>query len=185
MAYFEDLTVHTYSSDAEPGALNVGWLSKDAYFETGKSPEIFRAALDKLCSDNAMNFCWGHHVCEFCPEARFGDSFFIEMGNGEVRVRDSGGTWYVAPRLVGHYVAEHDYLPPQDFIDSVLNPNEIGKESEIPPLTYEEEIKQSRELLQRERELRGPPITKSEIDEFVRTGTRRKLRTKRWWQFWR
>ena len=40
-------------------------------------------------------------------------------GNGEIRVVDVMGTTYVAPVLILHYVAEHGYLPPKEFVDAV------------------------------------------------------------------
>jgi len=41
-------------------------------------------------------------------------------GNGEVWVEGRDGLTYVAPALVLHYVVEHDYAPPQAFIDAVI-----------------------------------------------------------------
>jgi hypothetical protein len=42
-------------------------------------------------------------------------------GNGEIRVRAANGITYVAPVLVLHYVVEHGYLPPQEFIEAVID----------------------------------------------------------------
>jgi hypothetical protein len=42
------------------------------------------------------------------------------MGNGEIRVTSAAGITYVAPVLVLHYVVAHGYLPPQEFIDAVI-----------------------------------------------------------------
>lgn len=67
----------------------------------------------------------------FCSGAKWGDEPWRTLGNGEVHVRDAAGTWFVAPRLIGHYVEEHNYLPPQDFIDTVINPFEIGTTREL------------------------------------------------------
>jgi hypothetical protein len=43
-------------------------------------------------------------------------------GNGQIRVNHRGEgppVTYVAPVLLHHYVVEHHYLPPQEFIDAV------------------------------------------------------------------
>jgi hypothetical protein len=29
--------------------------------------------------------------------------------------------WYVSPSLIMHYIEEHEYLPPDDFIDAVCS----------------------------------------------------------------
>jgi len=184
MAYFKDLTIHTYTGSPEPDVLSVGWLSKGSSFQTGGTPDAFQVALNDLCKSEGMNSCIGHHVCEFCPDASWDDPYFFDMGNGEIRVRDAGGIWYVAPRLVTHYVVDHNYCPPKEFVEAVLNPSEIGKDPESIPLTEEEEIQLIQEADKRSRERAGPQITESDIDDIVRTATRKKLRTKPWWQFW-
>jgi len=173
MAYFKDLTINTYSGSPEPDVLSVGWLSKGASFQTGGTPDAFQVALNYLCKNEGMNYCMGHHVCEFCPDASWDDPYFFDMGNGEIRVRDADGVWYVAPRLVSHYVVDHNYFPPKEFIEAVLNPSEIGNDPEPISLTEKREIQR-----------KGPQITESDIDEIVRMGTRKKLHTKPWWQFW-
>jgi hypothetical protein len=185
MAFFEDMSVYEYSFDQpESGVVNVGWLGEGQPFQTGSVPKDFQTALKELCNNNSINHCMGHHVCEFCPDASWGDSYYMQMGNGEIRVRDAGGIWYVAPRLVIHYVEEHNYFPPQEFIDAVVNPSEIGKEPETPELSEEEEIEQIREFERCEKEQRGLPITQSEIDEMVQRGIKEKHLRKPWWRFW-
>lgn len=44
----------------------------------------------------------------------------VWLGNGEVEVKGAAGSGYRAPTLLYHYVTEHGYLPPQEFIDAVL-----------------------------------------------------------------
>ena len=41
-------------------------------------------------------------------------------GNGEIRIDANDGITYVAPVLILHYVSEHHYAPPQQFVDAVL-----------------------------------------------------------------
>jgi hypothetical protein len=106
------------------------------------------------------------------------------MGNGEIRVRDADGIWYAAPRLVIHYVVEHNYCPPQAFIEAVLNPSEVGKDPERIHLSEEEEIARIREHEKRSRELGGPPITETEMDDIVKRGIRETQPRKSRWRFW-
>ena len=72
----------------------------------------------------------GVHECEFCraPEdlIQLGRECrsvwrMARSGNGEIRVCSRLGVTYVAPALVWHYVAEHQYQPPQEFIEAVLS----------------------------------------------------------------
>ena len=174
MAYFKDLTEYRYIEEPKPGVLNVGWLGKWHLFRTGVTSHAFQAALGDLCENHGSNFCGGHHVCEFCFGASWHDPYYRRMGNGEIRVRGADGIWYVAPRLIIHYVAAHHYFPPLAFLEAVENPSEIGK-LERPQFTYES----IRESDRRMRELRGPPITEAELDRIVEQGLRRDRGPKR------
>lgn len=62
----------------------------------------------------------GFHTCEYCPK------------NGIVRPATSSGDVtlnfrstlaqkaFVMPDMIVHYILEHDYLPPENFVQSVL-----------------------------------------------------------------
>ena len=93
MAYLEDLSVNRSLRETGPATLNVGWLGKGQPFEVRETSEAFRAALRKICDENPILLCCGHHVCEFCPGASWGDPYFSDMGNGEIWVRDAAGIW--------------------------------------------------------------------------------------------
>ncbi|WP_249375347.1 hypothetical protein [Streptomyces sp. I05A-00742] len=43
------------------------------------------------------------------------------LGTAELRVVSADGTWFIAPDLVLHYVTDHGYLPPDDFVEAVLS----------------------------------------------------------------
>lgn len=184
MAYFEDLTKYQYSGRPQSGVLNVGWLTEDRPFNVGTTSEAFHTALRDMCDNKSMNLCFGHHVCEFCPGASWSDPYFHSNGNGEIRVRGVDGTWYVAPRLVLHYVVAHDYCPPKDFIEAVLNPAEIGQDPEPVRLSEDEQTERIREWDKRMRAERGPPLTEAEMDRIVKWGIRNTGSQKPWWRFW-
>ena len=44
-----------------------------------------------------------------------------ERGNGQIRVKGPNGTCYAAPALISHYVEIHEYKPPAEFIEAVVN----------------------------------------------------------------
>ncbi len=118
MTYFEDLTPHTYTEcQVERGVLNVGWLGGGHEFPTGEASRKFVFALSKMCL-SPIHLHRGFHGCEYCRGKA--------EGNGQIRVCHANGTWYASPQLIGHYVADHEYLPPADFIDAVCDPLHVA-----------------------------------------------------------
>lgn len=125
MTYFPDLTEHTYTKfPRRSGVLNVGWLGKSHPFLTGETPVPFLDTLKKLC-ESPILLHRGFHLCQFCEP---GDQF---PGNGQIRVEDQNGQVYSAPTMVYHYVSVHNYRPPEEFIQAVLNPKRIVSESSL------------------------------------------------------
>jgi hypothetical protein len=186
MAYFADLSEYSYLAEPQSGVLNVGWLEKGQPIPMGETPEAFRAGLAELCDNKSIHHCMGHHVCEFCLDASWHDRYFNDMGNGEIWVRSADGIWYVAPRLIVHYVLKHDYCPPPEFVEAILTPSEIGIDQSLQtrPLSSEEEIQQTRAYERSQRELRGPPMSESDIDRIVQRGIRATSPRERWWRLW-
>jgi hypothetical protein len=132
MAYYPDLSPFEYYR-GEEHMLNVGWLSREQPFRRGPVPPAFAHELC-LLAQHPVNTARGAHVCEFCEPPR--DLIAVcsnyeqvwEMfrsGNGEIHVRSSSGTVYCAPALVLHYVGEHQYQPPKEFVDAVLHHREL------------------------------------------------------------
>ena len=46
--------------------------------------------------------------------------------NEQIRVLSKKGNWYAAPTLVYHYVAQHGYRTPAEFIEAVIAPVAVG-----------------------------------------------------------
>jgi hypothetical protein len=93
----------------------IGWLSSAHSFTTGEIPAAFVAALEAQLS----GVYWAGNVvalgffsCELCPRAK------QVIGKDELFI-PSAAALYVAPRLVGHYVTAHAYLPPAEFVGAV------------------------------------------------------------------
>lgn len=142
MTYFKDLTPYEYFARHEPifpKPLNVGWLSNQMPFETGQTPQEFKDKLLKFCSDNfVVHIARGFHVCELCnlssdqwmikQRDRYGEKFhWASIGDGEIRVL-RGSAVYAAPTLVYHYVVQHQYRPPDEFIEAILAGEPDSKE---------------------------------------------------------
>ncbi len=128
MTYFEDLTSYSYFP-GEPKVKNVGWLSAGQDFKRGPVPLGFVDELQRFLCKNLEVITRGRHICEFCEPPKDIlelDKNYIEVweyfrsGNGEIRVIGANGTTYSAPALLLHYIAEHQYQPPVEFIEAVL-----------------------------------------------------------------
>jgi hypothetical protein len=122
--YYEDLTPYDYGYTEYKNALNIGWLEKGHEFLTGDFPEK-QEVLKKLKAKKIENRYRGWHSCDYCDpydESEPGHTWIIKdrNGNGEYIVKWNGKT-YAAPILITHYIEDHNYKPPQEFIDAVIN----------------------------------------------------------------
>jgi len=95
----------------ELGMKSVGWLDKDHTFETG---DVDSDIIDKLESMESSVQHMGHHNCPFC-----GGGFDSARSSNEIWVVSKEGKIYACPRMIIHYIRDHKYLPPQEFLDAV------------------------------------------------------------------
>ena len=125
---FKDLTPYKYTKrkGLESG-ISVGWIEgDDLLHNSGKVPPELVKLLKQY---EVQNRCRGFHDCEYCSEWGVTKA----MGNGEIWVV-KGETLYVAPYLIIHYIEEHNYQPPEDFMDAVINgfrPDSPGYEMKL------------------------------------------------------
>jgi len=122
--YYTDLTPYDFDNTVL-AALNIGWLDNQHDYPKGKLPQEFIERLWLFCN-NPVCGTWGYHECELCLHPTFGvdvsyNGAKLHLGSAEIRVIGKGGTLYAAPDFIFHYVTVHDYLPPQEFIEAVLN----------------------------------------------------------------
>jgi len=101
----DDLSPYSYMGHND-SVKSIGWLEGD--FPKGHVDPNVIELLEKY---PITNRCRGVHGCEYCRET---------AGNGEIWTVGEHGV-YAAPSLLIHYIKEHNYLPPHEFIDSVLN----------------------------------------------------------------
>ena len=45
----------------------------------------------------------------------------VYLGMSELHILAPDGTTYSAPSLIIHYITEHSYQPPAEFIDAILH----------------------------------------------------------------
>jgi hypothetical protein len=99
------------------GRTAVGWLDQNHPFPQRKPPPDFLAKLKQFAQhygDSARALGWGAmggcHSCEFCGKALGFGSFGVPAGE----------KLYYAPDMIAHYVEQHDYDPPAEFINAVM-----------------------------------------------------------------
>jgi hypothetical protein len=126
MSYFEDLSEYSYASfSAYPGTKNVGWLAAGRSFRTETPDDRVLANLWQHCKVSLVQ-SRGIHPCEFCPPgtksyyAKRGDEQLL-LGTSELRIFGNDGDVFAAPTLIYHYMDEHHYRPPDEFIKAVLD----------------------------------------------------------------
>jgi hypothetical protein len=125
--YFEDLTFYSYYKK-EPfrNVLNVGWLDAAHKYAVKEPNTDFIKKLANLVANedgcNAhVNKIRGLHPCNICGKDVVTETVFgqpILLGASEIWVPFESG-WYASPSMVLHYVFEHHYGPPDQFIDAV------------------------------------------------------------------
>ncbi len=97
----------------------IGYLSWGEPFEKGIVSRTFLNKLRMLWNEGGVTGSLGHHECEFC----------IDEGNYENRGKScqektlmdkENKIKYQFPEMIFHYITEHHYLPPKQFIQFVM-----------------------------------------------------------------
>ena len=126
MSFFPDLTSYTYYRwDARPNTINIGWLDKAQRFEEGSTDEEIVQRLWKFCECSVAQ-TRGFHLCNLpgCenrsellgPIRAIRGPVALKLGSAEIRVFGRDGKIYAAPNLIYHYVVEHGYRMPDEFV---------------------------------------------------------------------
>ena len=97
----------------------IGWLSSREPYCKGELPEQAKDRLREFCRfasvcSKALSFAayGGWHDCEFCGDWDCRGYSGIGVPKGDLL--------FIAPDMISHYVDEHEYLPPDEFIDALL-----------------------------------------------------------------
>ena len=121
MTYFADLSTYTYYLAAPPVSKNVGWLDEHHEFPTREpSAQLVNAVWDHCKVLVAPTR--GIHECPFCmveTTTFFRHETWLMLGTGEIRVFDANGSAFAAPNMIYHYILEHQYRPPEEFLQAI------------------------------------------------------------------
>jgi hypothetical protein len=123
--YYQDLTPYQYIFvEKDSPTLNIGWLDSPHEYPQGQVSKLFLERLWLFCQ-SPVNQTRGFHECEFCAEPSFGVQLEqgdeqLWLGSAEIRVFALDGTAYAAPNMIYHYIVDHHYLPPAEFVQAVV-----------------------------------------------------------------
>ena len=135
MTHFPDLSPYKYGRGSHPGVVHVGWLDNTHPFTKG-TVEADAIQKLRLLAAKPVEIYRGFHICELCAEpglpretlpprdavldmnSPYGKWLASRKSNGEIRVSRTGVT-FAAPVLIVHYIEEHCYLPPVQFLSAV------------------------------------------------------------------
>jgi hypothetical protein len=111
--YYPDLYVEERPYGVN--AIKVGWLDKGKPYTKMEDSDFNKLAnlILKLEEIGPSVYTKGWHNCPFCGNHKSSTQFQIRLKGGK--------TFYDAPEMIIHYIIDHEYLPPQEFIDAVMN----------------------------------------------------------------
>lgn len=128
--FYKDLSFYQYYiSSPIKNVLNVGWLDNENDFAVGELPPEFCQKLELVIIGNNhfdvhFNRIRGVHPCNLCGErevAIVNGGREDLLGMTEILIPDvEKKLFFASPSMVAHYIKVHGYLPPQPFIDAVL-----------------------------------------------------------------
>ncbi|MGJ5029571.1 hypothetical protein ACQR1I_22220 [Bradyrhizobium sp. HKCCYLS2038] len=114
----------------------MGWLDGTHPFPKGAVDTRIIERI-KLLARKPVELYRGYHLCELCTAPPDIEKTFMphndriidpncawarwaneRRSNGEIRVR-LGNVTFAAPVLIAHYIEEHGYLPPSDFLAAI------------------------------------------------------------------
>ncbi len=118
--------------DSNLPIFNIGWLGKGAPFSQGNVDEFFINKLIAIYRRERVNITRSIYPCPFCFQSYDSildyDGILLEdqkneiLGISEIWLPNKQNTKvFVSPDLIIHYIRDHGYLPPQEYIDAVNN----------------------------------------------------------------
>jgi len=126
MPYFKDLTNYQYllwdEKNPNEYVFNVGWLDEFNDFPKGETSQEFKDKLRFYFKFPQQQTC-GFRSCCFCYKEdglpKEGQRWYIS--DSEIWIVGKNNKIYASPKMIVHYVEQHNYLPPPEFIEAVLN----------------------------------------------------------------
>jgi len=132
--HYEDLTLCEYhrgphdASEWHSPLRAIGWLEHPHDFSSGQTTPELLARLELLIAASWDHYpseaFRGRHECTLCL---LGDARPSRPVRSHENIWVPGdGVVYIAPGMITHYVGDHGYRPPTEFIDAVMNCPDYG-----------------------------------------------------------
>jgi hypothetical protein len=150
LKYYPDLTKYEYYMHCPTSeVINVGWLDKNHSFTTGEVDSDFLNKLEELALNShksPCNICVNElrssYECPICGESELeiGDKRTgFALGSSELWVphMELEGHYFATFGLIIHYIRDHHYCPPKEFIDAVMS---LDMETEFDGQTIRDEL---------------------------------------------
>lgn len=121
--FFEDLGAYTYYSEKPfPNVRTIGWLEPKYRFRKGEVSFHLISKLQILIQrteirDVHVNPIRGSYECKFCAPDESESRLIIQAS--EIWLPDLCSGFFAAPSMLVHYIEEHRYLPPVEFLEAV------------------------------------------------------------------
>ncbi len=104
-----------FGDDAAEGLRAVGWLEHEKEYARGTVPAEVYDRLVELLKDPWQPWMFmGMYACDLClyePHTMRGNNLFVP----------SNEFLYVAPQGITHYMNAHEYAPPAEFCQAILD----------------------------------------------------------------
>lgn len=125
MAVYKDFSEYELDNIKLHNVINIGWLGEAGSFPQGDVSEEFLMNLweyyrcpvfstRKIYQNEKLDGYWKFFTAVFNGRE-------IGLGNSEVRVLDKEReVIYASPNLIIHYILNHNYRPPQEYIKAVI-----------------------------------------------------------------
>lgn len=89
-------------------------------FTPGDTPPLVIERVRAVRRDAPMMVERGYDNCELCAARAYDPVTNERLGNIQIWIPSAGGTWFVSPDPVNHYMANHGYCPPSAYIDATM-----------------------------------------------------------------
>jgi hypothetical protein len=126
MTHFADLAAFTYLGPCAGDARAVGWLEAEHEFVRGDVPSDAMGRLELLFQHAWQPvYAKGWHDCSLCGFTVKNPPIMREIGGRKelLGVKNllvpAGDVIYAAPSLIIHYIEDHGYKPPDEFLEAL------------------------------------------------------------------
>ena len=125
MAVYKDFSEYELNNIKLRNVINIGWLGDAGSFPQGNVSDEFLMNLweyykcpvfstRKIYQNVSLNGYWKFFTAVFSGRE-------IDLGSSEIRVLDKEReVIYASPDLIIHYIVNHNYRPPQEYIKAVM-----------------------------------------------------------------